>query len=68
MPDFDKTCGVSEDAIINHQDSFAADYRQYKNTRPGMAIKFAELHANEVRIIAIRMETLKGSGKPEFIQ
>jgi len=58
---------MNEDAIIIHQDSFAADYQQDAYTLLGMAIKFAGLHGKEVRIIGTSMETLKRPWKPEFI-
>ena len=68
MPDFLKACGMNEDAIIIHQDSFAADYQQDEYALLGMAIKFAGLNGKEVRIIGTNRETLKETGRPERIQ
>lgn len=68
LPDFVRACNISEDAIIIHQDSFAADYQQDEYALLGMAIKFAGLHGKEVRIVGTNRETLKASRKPELVQ
>jgi len=68
LPDFVRSCVKSDDVVIIHQDSFAADYQQDEYALLGMAIKFAGLHGKEVRIIGTNRETLKGSSKPELIQ
>jgi hypothetical protein len=68
LPDFVTACGNSEDVLIIHQDSFAADYQQDEYTLLGMAIKFAGLHGKEIRIIGTNRETLKAPGKPELVQ
>ena len=68
MPDFVKSCLKSDDAVIIHQDSFAADYQQDEYALLGMAIKFAGLHGKEVRIIGKNRETLREVTKPERIQ
>jgi hypothetical protein len=68
LPDFAQSCGKSEDVLIFHQDSFAADYQQDEYALLGMAIKFAGLNGKEVRIVGTNRETLKGSRKPELIQ
>jgi hypothetical protein len=68
LPDFVKACGIDEDVIIIHQDSFAADYQQDEYALLGMAIKFAGIHGKEVRIIGTNRESLKAPGKPELIQ
>ncbi len=68
LPDFVKSCGEKADAVIIHQDSFAADYQDDEYALLGMAIKFAGLHGKEVRIVGTNRETLKGSGKPELLQ
>jgi hypothetical protein len=68
LPDFVKSCGKNEDAIILHQDSFAADYQQDEYVLLGMAIKFAGLHGKEVRVIGTNRETLNRPGKPELVQ
>jgi hypothetical protein len=68
LPDFVKACGKNEDAIIIHQDSFAADYQQDEYALLEISIKFAGLHGKEVSIIGTNRETLKGPGKPELVQ
>lgn len=68
LPDFVRSCLKNEDVVIIHQDSFAADYQQEEYALLGMAIKFAGLHGKEIRIIGTNRETLKGSGRPVFIQ
>ena len=68
LPDFVKSCLEKADAVIIHQDSFAADYQDDEYGLLGMAIKFAGLHGKEVRIIGTNRETLKGSRKPELRQ
>ncbi len=68
LPDFVKSCREKVDAVIIHQDSFAADYQDDEYALLGMAIKFAGLHGKEVRIIGTNRETFKGSGKPVLLQ
>jgi hypothetical protein len=68
LPDFVKACSANEDAIILHQDSFAADYQEDEYTLLGKAIKFAGLHGKEVHIIGTNRETLKGPAKPQLVQ
>jgi len=68
LPDFVKACSTNKDALIIHQDSFAADYQQDEYALLGMAIKFAGLHGKEIRIIGTNRETLKAPGKPELVQ
>lgn len=68
LPDFVKACGSSEDLIIIHQDSFAADYQEDEYALLGMAIKFAGLHGKEIRIIGTNRETFKAPGKPVLVQ
>ena len=68
LRDFAKSCREKADAVIIHQDSFAADYQEDEYALLGMAIKFAGLHGKEVRIVGKNRETLKGSGKPELVQ
>jgi hypothetical protein len=68
LPDFVKTCRGSEDLVLVHQDSFAADYQDDEYTLLGMAIKFAGLYGKEIRIIGTNRETLKGPKKPELLQ
>jgi hypothetical protein len=58
LPDFARSCRDSNDVVIIHQDSFAADYQDEEYTLFGKAIKFAGLHGKEVRIIGKNRETL----------
>lgn len=68
LPDFAKSCREKADAVIIHQDLFAADYQDDEYALLGMAIKFAGLHGKEVHILGKNRETLKGSGKPELVR
>jgi hypothetical protein len=68
LPDFVKACRANDDAVIIHQDSFAADYQEDEYVLLGMAIKFAGLYGKEVRIIGTNRETLKESRKSELLQ
>lgn len=68
LPDFVKACLASDDAVIVHQDSFAADYQEDEYALLGMAIKFAGLHGKEIRIIGANRETLTGTRKSELVQ
>jgi hypothetical protein len=68
LPDFVKACRASDDAVIIHQDSFAADYQDDEYALLGMAIQFAGLYGKEVRIIGTNRETLKESRKAELLQ
>jgi hypothetical protein len=58
LPHFARSCRGSEDVVLIHQDSFAADYEDHEYTLFGKAIKFAGLHGKEVRIIGRNRETL----------
>ena len=68
LPDFVKSCRERADAVIIHQDSFAADYQDDEYALLGMAIKFAGLHGREIRVIGKNRETLQGSGRPVLLQ
>jgi hypothetical protein len=68
LPDFVNSCRDRADAVIIHQDSFAADYQDQEYALLGRAIKFAGLHGKEIRIIGKNRETLKGSSRPELLQ
>ena len=68
LPDFVNSCRDKADAVIIHQDSFAADYQDHEYALLGKAIKFAGLHGKEVRIIGKNRESLKGSSRPELVQ
>ena len=67
LPDFARACRGSEDVVIIHQDSFAADYQEDEYTLFGKAIKFAGLHGKEVRVIGKNRETLTTT-KATFVQ
>lgn len=66
LPDFARSCCDSNDLVIIHQDSFAADYQDEEYTLFGKAIKFAGLHGKEVRIIGKNRETL--TARAAFVQ
>jgi hypothetical protein len=68
LPDFVRACRANDDAVIVHQESFAADYQDDEYVLLGMAIKFAGLYGKEVRIIGTNRETLKKAGRPELVQ
>ena len=68
LPDFVKACRASDDAVIIHQDSFAAEYQDDEYALLGMAIKFAGLYGKEIRIIGTNRETLKETRKSELLQ
>jgi len=59
LPEFAKACreGGAE-ALMLHQDAFAADYQEHEYTLLGMAIKFAGLCGKTVHIIGENRETL----------
>jgi hypothetical protein len=67
LPDFARSCRGSEDVILIHQDSFAADYEDHEYTLFGKAIKFAGLNGKEVRVIGRNRETL-ATAKATFLQ
>jgi hypothetical protein len=51
LPEFEKACAADAEAIVLHQDAFAADYQDDEYTLLGMAIKYAGLRGKEVRVI-----------------
>ena len=51
LPDFARSCRDSDDVVIIHQDSFAADYQDEEYTLFGKAIKFAGIYGKEIRVI-----------------
>ena len=59
LPEFVKACRDDAEALIVHQDGFAADYDEYALL--GMAIKYAGLYGKEIRIIGKNRETLKAA-------
>jgi hypothetical protein len=56
LPDFAHSCRGSEDVVIIHQDSFAADYQDEEYALFGKAMNFAGLHGKEVRVIGKNRE------------
>jgi len=48
----------SDEVIVIHQDSFAADYQDEEYTLFGKAMKFAGIYGKEIRIIGKNRETL----------
>jgi hypothetical protein len=56
LPDFVKSVREAPEAVVIHQDAFAADYNEYELL--GMAIKFAGLYGKAVHIIGKNRETL----------
>ena len=67
LPDFARTCRGSEDMVIIHQDSFAADYQDEEYTLFGKAMKFAGIYGKEIRVIGRNRETLT-TAKAAFLQ
>ena len=67
LPDFARTCRGSEDVVIIHQDSFAADYEDEEFALFGKAMKFAGIYGKEIRVIGKNRETLTRA-KAAFVQ
>ena len=67
LPDFARSCRGSEDVVIIHQDSFAADYQEEEYTLFGKAMKFAGIYGKEIRVIGKNRETLI-TAKTAFLQ
>lgn len=60
LPKFAEACKTKKgDAILMHQDAFAADLQSNELTLLGMAIKFAGFHGRPITIIGTHNETLK---------
>lgn len=60
LPEFTKACNEQgAQAIMLHQDAFAADYQDYEYPLLGKAIKYAGLKGKEVHIMGKNGETLK---------
>jgi len=68
LPDFVKSCREKADAVIVHQDAFAADYQDDEYALLGMALKLAGLYGKEICVVGRSRETLQGSGKPELLR
>ena len=68
LPDFVQSCRQSNDLVVIHQDSFAADYQEDEYRLLGMAIKVAGIFGKELRIIGKNRETLNTGMKPQLLQ
>lgn len=68
LPDFVQSCRQSNDLVVIHQDSFAADYQEDEYRLLGMAIKVAGIFGKKLRIIGKNRETLDAGIKPQFLQ
>ena len=58
LPDFARSCRESEELVVLHQDSFAADYQDEEYALFGKAMKFAGIYGKEIRVIGKNRETL----------
>jgi hypothetical protein len=67
LPDFVRSCRGSEDVVIVHQDSFAADYQDEEYALFGKAMKFAGIYGKEIRVVGKNRETLT-TAKATFVQ
>jgi hypothetical protein len=56
LPDFARSCRGSQDVVIIHQDSFAADYQDEEYTLFGKAIKFAGVSTEKKSVSSGRTE------------
>jgi hypothetical protein len=65
LPDFALMCADDTEAVMLHQDAFAADYQEDEYMLLGMAIKYAGLRGKEVRVIGTNRSSL---GEEEKIQ
>ena len=52
LPEFAKACAEDVDAVMLHQDAFAADYQADEYILLGMPIKYAGLRGKEVHVIS----------------
>ena len=57
LPEFTKACADDTEAVLLHQDAFAADYQEDEYLLLGMAIKYAGLRGKEVRVIGRNRST-----------
>jgi len=60
LPEFANACANETDLVLIHQDAFAADYQEEEHRLLGMAIKYAGLRGQEVRVIGKNRSTLTG--------
>ena len=65
LPDFVRAMRNSgPDAVVLHQDAFAADYQAEEFVLLGQAIKYAGIFGKQVHIVGRNGETLKPRGTP----
>lgn len=62
LPEFVRACADDTELVVLHQDAFAADYQEDDYTLLGMAIKYAGLRGEEVRVIGKNRSTLDEDG------
>jgi hypothetical protein len=65
LPDIARMCADDSELVMLHQDSFAADYQDDEYALLGMAIKYAGLRGEEVRVIGKNRSSL---GEEDRIQ
>jgi hypothetical protein len=65
LPEFAKACADEVELVLLHQDAFAADYQEDEYRLLGMAIKYAGLREEEVRVIGRNRSTV---GEDDTIQ
>ncbi len=58
LPDFARMCADNTEAVMLHQDAFAADYQEDEYMLLGMAIKYAGLRGKEVHVIGKNRSSL----------
>lgn len=59
LPKLKEAVQSGGDAIILHQDAFAADYQEEEYRLMGMAIKYIGLHGKEIHTVGNNGETIK---------
>ena len=59
LPEFAKACREKEsEALLLHQDAFAADYQEGEYALLGKAVKYAGLFGKEIHIVGKNKTTL----------
>ena len=64
LPNFARSCRGSEDVVVIHQDSFAADYQDEEYALFGKVVKFAGIYGKEIHVIGKNRETLTTAKAP----
>jgi len=59
LPEFAKACADDTELVLLDQDAFAADYQDDEYMLLGMAIKYAGLRGEEVRVIGRNRSSLE---------